>query len=144
MERKNKIFQKMHIFLQKPVCDGLLPQYFIEKWDSIICQKFRGWRPLWCRSQTGGSSSFGSARGCCGGLCNDLRREQMLRIDIIISIFRPRRDISEQTRRSPGFIRRTVFPSIRFSQDLVPDTDSVTHLSMVSALPSHHFLISYS
>ena len=47
---------------------------------------------------------------------------QRLRIDIIISILRPSRDISAHTSASSGFILRTSLPRERFSHATVPET----------------------
>ena len=56
---------------------------------------------------------------------------QRLRIDIIISIFLPRREISVQMSMSPFRMSRMALPSSRFSIAIVPETVSETHLSIV-------------
>lgn len=69
---------------------------------------------------------------------------QRLRIDIIISIFLPRREISVQMSMSPFRMSRMALPSSRFSIAIVPETVSETHLSIVIFCRSQYFLISNS
>lgn len=67
----------------------------------------------------------------------------VLRIDMIISRLRPRRESSVQTIMSPLFILRIARPRQRFSQATVPDTDSVTHVSISIPRDAHQRVISY-